>query len=214
MNIKHIVWDWNGTLLNDNWLSIKAINILLEKYDLPKVDKERYLKLFSFPVIDYYNKLGFDFDKTPFNIIGTEFIEEYTKRMYKVKMQKGAIDVLQYLKVSEISQSLLSAAKQQMLDSLMKFHNIEDYFIRVTGLSDHYANSKLAAGKAWIDELNLNPKEVLLIGDTLHDVEVANEIGTECILIAKGHATYDRLLSSGKEVFHNLLEFKEWIKMQ
>jgi len=214
MNIKHIVWDWNGTLLNDNWLSIKAINILLEKYELPKVDKERYLELFSFPVIDYYNKLGFDFDKTPFNIIGTEFIDEYTKRMYKVKMQDGAKDVLQYLKESEISQSLLSAAKQQMLDSLMKFHNIEDYFIRVTGLSDHYANSKLAAGKAWIDELNLNPKEVLLIGDTLHDVEVANEIGTECILIAQGHATYDRLLSSGKEVFHNLLEFKEWIKMQ
>jgi phosphoglycolate phosphatase len=214
MNIKHIVWDWNGTLVNDNWLSIKAINILLEKYNLPKVDKERYLELFTFPVIDYYNKLGFDFDKTPFNIIGTEFIKEYTERMYEVKMQDGAKDVLQYLKVSKIPQSLLSAAKQQMLDSLMKFHSIEDYFVRVTGLADHYANSKLAAGKAWIDELNLNPKEVLLIGDTLHDVEVANEIGAECILIAQGHATYDRLLSSGKKVFHNLFEFKEWIKTQ
>ena len=214
MNIKHIVWDWNGTLLDDNWLSIKAINILLEKYNLPKVDKERYLKLFSFPVIDYYKKLGFDFDKTPFNIVGTKFIKEYTKRMYKLKMQDGALETLKYLKVSGVSQSLLSAAKQQMLDNLMKFHNIEDYFIRVTGLSDHYANSKLVAGKAWVDELNLNPKEVLLIGDTLHDAEVADEIGTQCALISQGHATYERLLGSGENVFHNLFEFKEWFNKQ
>jgi len=214
MKIKHIVWDWNGTLLNDNWLSIKAINILLNKYDLPIVDKDSYLELFTFPVIDYYKKLGFDFNITPFNIIGTEFIEEYTARMYEAKMQDGAKDVLQFFKISGVSQSLLSAAKQQMLDSLMKFHNIEKYFVKVTGLSDHYANSKLIAGKAWIDKLNLNPQEILLIGDTLHDVEVANEIGTECILIAQGHAPYDRLSSSGRKVFYNIMEFKEWFKKQ
>lgn len=212
MKIKHIVWDWNGTLLNDNWLSIKAINILLEKYNLPKVDKERYLELFTFPVIDYYKKLGFNFDKTPFDIIGTEFINEYTKRMYEVEMQEGARDVLQYFNESGISQSLLSAAKQQMLDELMKFHKIDKYFIKVSGLSDHYANSKIAAGKTWIDELTYNHHEILLVGDTLHDVEVADEIGTECILIAQGHASYERLLSSGNKVFNNIIEFKKWVE--
>ncbi len=90
MKIKHIVWDWNGTLLNDNWLSIKAINILLLKYGLPAVEKEKYLEFFTFPVINYYKKLGFDFEKIPFNIVGTEFIDEYTKRMYDAQLQDGA----------------------------------------------------------------------------------------------------------------------------
>ena len=210
MKIKHIIWDWNGTLLNDNWLSIKAINILLEKYDLPAINIEKYLEIFTFPVIEYYKKLGFDFNQTPFSIIGTEFIKEYTDRMFEADLQKGAREILNYFHEIGISQSLLSAAKQQMLDDLMKFHNLKKYFLKVSGLTDHYANSKINAGKSWIKELKYDNKEVLLIGDTLHDVEVADEIGTECVLIARGHNTYDRLVSSGKNVFHNLHEFKGW----
>jgi len=214
MKIKHIIWDWNGTLLNDNWLSIKAINILLDKYDLPAIDKEKYLEIFTFPVIDYYKKLSFDFEKIPFNIVGTEFIDEYTCRMYEAKMQDGARETLNYFHEIGITQSLLSAAKQQMLEDLIKFHKLGKYFINISGLTDHYANSKVAAGKAWIKELKQDTKDVLLIGDTLHDVEVADEIGAECVLIAQGHTAYDRLKSSGKNVFHNLNEFKEWFSKQ
>jgi len=210
MNIKHIIWDWNGTLLNDSWLSIKAINILLKKYNLHEINKERYLEMFTFPVIEYYKKLGFDFDKTPFSIVGTEFIKEYTDRMYEAKMQDGARESLNYFHEIGITQSLLSAAKQQMLEDLMKFHNLEKYFIKISGLNDHYANSKVDEGKSWISELKYDPNEVLLMGDTLHDVEVANEIGTECVLIAQGHTSYDRLQSSSRNVFQNLNEFKRW----
>ncbi|MBU0529368.1 HAD hydrolase-like protein [bacterium] len=210
MKIKHIIWDWNGTLLNDSWLSITAINILLKKYNLPAIDKEKYLEIFTFPVIKYYEKLGFDFDKTPFSIVGTEFIKEYTDRMYEAKMQDGARESLNYFYEIGITQSLLSAAKQQMLENLMKFHDLEKYFLKISGLTDHYANSKVDVGKSWIKELKYNPNEVLLIGDTLHDVEVADEIGTDCVLVAQGHTTYDRLKSSCRNVFHNLNEFKGW----
>lgn len=212
MKIRHIIWDWNGTLLNDNWLSITAINILLKKYDLPTINKEKYLEIFTFPVIEYYKKLGFDFNQIPFSIIGTEFIKEYTERMYEAKMQDGAQETLNHFHYNGISQSLLSAAKQQMLDDLMRFHKLEKYFQKVCGLTDHYANSKVSAGKSWIKELEYDSKEVLMIGDTLHDVEVANELGTECVLIAQGHTSLNRLKSSGKDVFHNLQELKEWFK--
>ena len=214
MKIKHIIWDWNGTLLNDSWLSIKAINILLLKYGLPTIEKDKYLEIFTFPVIKYYENLGFDFDKTSFSIVGTEFIKEYTLRMYEAKMQDRARETLNYFHEIGITQSLLSAAKQQMLEDLIKFHKLEKYFIKISGLTDHYANSKVDAGKAWIKELKQDTKDVLLIGDTLHDVEVADEIGTECVLIAQGHTAYGRLKSSGRNVFHNLNEFKGWFIKQ
>jgi phosphoglycolate phosphatase len=214
VKIKHIIWDWNGTLLNDSWLSIKAINILLLKYGLPAIEKDKYLEIFTFPVIKYYENLGFDFDKTSFSIIGTEFIKEYTFRMYEAKMQDGARETLNYFHEIGITQSLLSAAKQQMLEDLIKFHKLGKYFIKISGLTDHYANSKVNAGKAWIKELKQDTKDVLLIGDTLHDVEVADEIGTECVLIAQGHASHDQLKSSDRRVFYNLHEFKGWFIKQ
>ena len=210
MNIKHVVWDWNGTLLDDKNLAVTAINVLLKKYDLQEIDLEKYLELFSFPVIDYYERLGFDFNKTPFTVVGTEFIEEYTARMYAVEMHEGAKEVLKYINDSGASQSLLSAAKQQMLDDLMDFHDIGKYFKKVVGLDNHYANSKLEAGKQWIKDLGIPLPQVLFVGDTIHDVEVANEIGANCVLIANGHAPYHKLDASGVKVFRNILEFKDW----
>ena len=214
MKIKHIIWDWNGTLLNDNWLAITAINILLKRYKLPPITLEKYLAVFAFPVIDYYKNLGFDFDKTPFTIVGTEFIDEYISRMYKAKLHDGVLETLKYFNENGISQSLLSAAKQKMLDDLMEYHDLEKYFYKVCGLTDHYANSKVDVGKSLINDLDCKSSEAIMMGDTLHDAEVADEIGTQCALIAHGHATYERLVASGKNVFHNLLEFKDWFNKQ
>ena len=81
MGIKHIIWDWNGTLLDDLWLSIKAINIVLKRYSLSEITEDKYLDIFTFPVVDYYELLGFDFNKHPFEVVGTEFIEEYTNKV-------------------------------------------------------------------------------------------------------------------------------------
>ena len=70
MKYKHIIWDWNGTLLNDTWLCVEGINKSLEKRSLQTITEEIYRKVFSFPVEDYYKRLGFDFKKEPFEVPG------------------------------------------------------------------------------------------------------------------------------------------------
>ena len=80
MEYKHIIWDWNGTLLNDRQFCIKIMNGVLSRRDMDEMTEEWFLDNFCFPVKDYYVKLGFDFDKEPFSISGTEFIHEYVKR--------------------------------------------------------------------------------------------------------------------------------------
>ena len=58
-----IIWDWNGTLLNDLDLSVSTINTLLYKRELPLLKNDTYKEVFSFPVKDYYQAVGFDFMK-------------------------------------------------------------------------------------------------------------------------------------------------------
>ena len=68
--IETIIWDWNGTLLNDLRLCVKTINSLLEKRSLPVLTTSSYKEVFSFPVKDYYEKVGFDFSKEDFRNSG------------------------------------------------------------------------------------------------------------------------------------------------
>ena len=114
MGIKHIIWDWNGTLLDDLWLSIKAINIVLKRYSLPEITEEKYLDILTFPVVNYYELLGFDFNKHHFEVVGTEFIEEYTRFQKKPKLHHGARELMSEISNRGITQSLVSAARKKM----------------------------------------------------------------------------------------------------
>ncbi len=210
-NFTRIIWDWNGTLFNDAWLCMDVMNGLLEEHGLPLLTLERYQRLFDFPVEDYYRRLGFDFDRTPFEQVGTTFIQRYEARRLECELHDGALNALQTLAQNGIPQTMLSAYKQQTLESLLHHFNIHTYFEAVTGNDDHYATGKVANGLAWIESIRHPRNEILLIGDTAHDAEVAAALGVDCVLVAGGNQDEARLQACGVPFYPSL---RAWVDTQ
>ena len=209
--LKHIIWDWNGTMLDDRWLTIAAMNIVLARRNMDELTEDQYLQVFTFPVIEYYRRLGFDFEKEPFSVSGTEFINEYNARAFEPQLHDGIIDLIAELNENGVSHSILSASSQKILNKLAKHHNINHYFIAVLGQDNHYAYGKIETGKMWINKLGIAPKNTLFIGDTEHDLEVANAIGSHCALLSWGHSSTERLENRGINVFDAMSDLKSWI---
>jgi len=203
---KHIIWDWNGTIFNDVELGIEIINKLLSERGLKTITIEEYRNYFTIPVKDYYTKLGFDFGKESFEIIGRLWIEEYEKRKYEYSLYYGIIEVLEKISGIGIEQSILSAYSQHTLEEMVNYFNLRKYFKYIVGLDNIYAASKLHLGIDLMKKLGNGKGETLLIGDTLHDYEVASEIGADCILVANGHQSRNILLESRTKVINNILE--------
>jgi len=203
---KHIIWDWNGTLINDIWLVVEIMNKMLKKRNMPGIDLKKYREIFDFPVIDYYAKLGFNFSKESFEELTVEFISEYYTRFNECKLFNEVEEVLKKIRDMGIPQSILSASKEDVLIEKIKYYGIDKYFNRIIGLENHYAESKVERGKKWIDELNLNPQDVLLMGDTAHDYDVSKHIGCDFLLVANGHYSYERLAKLGVDVIGILKE--------
>ena len=201
MKYKHIIWDWNGTLVNDTWLCVEIINKLLKKRNLKLVTIDDYKEKFMFPVREYYIELGFNFEDEPFEVSGLEFINEFKKRLFDASLYSDTEFVLDKLSELGISHSILSAQNQNMLDQSVNYYNISDKFIGVNGLDNHYAHSKVNIGKSWIKSLNLDPLHVLMVGDTVHDFEVSQAMGTDCLLLSSGHNSKQRLNRTGAKVF-------------
>lgn len=202
--ISGIIWDWNGTLLNDMQLCVRTMNELLEKRHLPLLTIDDYREVFSFPVRNYYEKIGFDFSREPFEIPAMEFITRYNEQMGGCSLHLDTLNVLRYFNSVGIKQFVLSAMRQEELESNLKLHGIRKYFEHVSGLNDHYAASKIDNGLRLIAALNLNPDELVLIGDTIHDFEVATELGCRCVLIANGHQSREILESAGVLVLDHI----------
>jgi phosphoglycolate phosphatase len=106
-NYTHIIWDWNGTLLDDAWLCVDVMNGMLKKRGMSLKTVEEYQELFDFPVKEYYIKLGYDFDKEPFDEVGMEFITRYNNRMRETKLHPEAGEVLVRIGAAGFSQNIL-----------------------------------------------------------------------------------------------------------
>ena len=74
-----------------------------------------------------------------------------------------------------------------------------------------YKRQKEDLTKNWINELELNFSEILFVGDTIHDKDIADTIGADCVLIANGHVSKERLVKTGAPVFNELNEIKNWL---
>jgi len=201
----HVIWDWNGTLLDDAWLCVEVLNGILESRDKVLIGLDQYQEEFSFPVRQYYEEsLGFNFSEESFDDIADEYLRAYNRRRYECRLQRGANDVLSLLDSKGVNQMVLSAYPQGMLNEAIGYYGISDMFNEVIGMDDFHAASKIDNGKLLLEKLDCQPKDVLLIGDTVHDYEVAQAIAVKCLLIPSGHNSAERLVSCGAMVVETL----------
>jgi phosphoglycolate phosphatase len=199
-----IIWDWNGTLLNDTGLAVQTMNQMLERRGLPLLSVDVYKSVFTFPVKDYYQKIGFDFQAEPFEVPALEFIDSYNSLVNECSLHYDTLNVLNYFQSLGVKQYILSAMEQQVLNDCMKHYQIGDFFEHVSGLDNFYAASKIDNGHRLIAELKLNSTDLVLIGDTVHDFEVATELGCRCILVADGHQSKAVLQATGALVIDSI----------
>lgn len=201
---KVIIWDWNGTLLNDTAICVECMNLLLLKRELPILDKKKYRKIFTFPVKTYYKNAGFDFEHEPFEIPAMEFIEYYHQTLSKAELFSDVLKVLKYIENKGLTQLILSAMEHDSLVKSLTDNEIVQYFDDVSGIDNHYAHSKLKIGEDLINKIDLPKKQLLIIGDSLHDLEVSDALGIDCLLIANGHQSKERLINKTPHVIEEI----------
>lgn len=201
---RHIIWDWNGTLFDDAWLCVDIVNGMLARRAQPPLTPDRYETIFDFPVQDYYARAGFDFSREPFEQLSNEFIDAYHRRVHECDLRPGARAALEAARAQGISQSILSAMQQTSLHALVEHFGLRPYFTDVIGLDNHHAAGKVDLARTWIAAQPLAPSEMVLVGDTVHDFDVAQALGVDCLHVHSGHHSRQRLTACGTTILDDL----------
>ena len=206
----HVIWDFNGTLLNDVDIGIQSINVLLAERGLNTLSSaEEYREVSGFPVVEYYKRIGFDFSKESYDKIAPKWVEQYMSRVDRAELYADALPMLEYVRQKQLGQILLSATELDMLRGQVAALGIGHYFHEICGMDNVYAHGKLSLAHKWREE-HLDA-EALFVGDTDHDFEVASTIGADCVLFSGGHQSRDRLLRLGCPVIDRLCELKNYL---
>lgn len=207
----HIVWDWNGTLLDDLWLCLESLNAILAIEGREPIGREHYRSIFEFPVVRVYAALGFPTDEWSFKAGSMAFMAGYEARRHECGLHAGAHDTLAALRDADIAQSVLSAYRHDLLVTIIADMKLDGYFTGLSGNNDIYAAGKADRARGHREALGLKPHEVLYIGDTVHDAETAEAMGADCILVAHGHQPREKLAATGHRVAADFAELRSWL---
>lgn len=207
--IKHIFFDFNGTLINDVDLCLELLNNLLSEQKKPSVDINKYKEIFTFPIKDYYIAAGIDLQMNSFDDLSIKFINEYQPRSLECGLFSDVIPTIKKLKAESIHTYILSASEKNNLVEQCKFYNLLPLFDEILGIDNIHAGGKVSLALDFMKKTNINPNEALLIGDTIHDYEVARAIGVECRLVSTGHQSINVLKKANAKIYSTLHEAVE-----
>lgn len=192
-------------------MAMESMNAILEQHGIQKLDQQRYLQEFGFPVQDYYGRIGLNKEETPFEEISKVFIQNYDSGLDRTSLHPHVDEVLKELKMAGMTQSILSASQEEDLHKIVKNFGIADYFTAMVGLDNHHAKSKVERGLQWMKDCGIKSGEAIMIGDTLHDLEVARSLGCDCILVSQGHQHHRRLEKGHDKVMSSLVQVKRYL---
>jgi phosphoglycolate phosphatase len=190
--VKTLFWDFNGTILDDARLCHDILVRMLHEVGRPTVTFEEYLDIFTFPVRDYYAKV-YDLEAVSFDVLAKRFIDLYKPESLKVPLTEGAVGTIKAVKAMGYRNVLLSASEINNLKEQLNHFGIGYLFDDVLGTSDIHAGTKTDIALDHVRNHPFDKKRSLMVGDTLHDAEVADAIGCDIVLYTGGHQSKKRL---------------------
>jgi phosphoglycolate phosphatase len=213
--ITTIIWDWNGTLLDDVDPCVATLNVLRARRSLAALSRDEYRALFGFPVRAFYESIGFAFAlDDDYSALSRDFIAEYRRRAPEMRVSEAARGALERLAARGIQHVVVSAMEMRLLGEMLAEHALTSYLRGYFGTRDHTAGSKVAIGAAAAADGGLDPKNVLVVGDTLHDLELAQAIGCRALLYAGGHQDRRRLEGAGVPVIESFAELDAHVERE
>lgn len=198
--MKYIIWDWNGTLLDDVSVCIDVMNGMLRRRGLRELTPRRYREIFGFPVEGYYRAAGLDLEREPFPTLAAEYIEEFNRRALNCGLRRGAEGALKGLRDRGYAQLLVSASERSALLEQAGRYGVTRYFQAVLGTGDVLAVTKEGIAREYMEANGISRDSAVFIGDTCHDWQVSEKIGCRCLLVEGGHMSRERLESTGAPV--------------
>ncbi|MEN6370312.1 MAG: HAD family hydrolase [Thermotogota bacterium] len=203
-----VIWDFNGTLVDDCALAVEAINVQLARRRLAPLSLDEYRQVFGFPLADYHRKLGFDLSVETMAGLADEFHDVYLAGAPACGLHAGVRAVLERLETAGVRQFVLSAMEETTLREALRRLDIGGHFEAIYGLDHRMADSKIVRGRELLGRFRLSASETLLIGDTDHDVDVARDLGVSAVLVARGHQSGNRLRTLGVPVYETFADLE------
>jgi phosphoglycolate phosphatase-like HAD superfamily hydrolase len=202
----HLVWDWNGTVLNDFEIILRSTNDSFTDHGLPLITAEQYRTQIKMPVRAFYaDILGHEPADEEWEGLDATFHKYYVAYEREARLSDGLPDLFREWSGRGHSQSLLSMYHDDKLVPVVEHHGIAHHFELVQGTTPPRPSRKGLHLQDHLTRLRVDPARVVLIGDSPDDAAAAASVGARVILYSGGFAAAQSLQAAGAPIADSLI---------
>lgn len=215
---KLIVYDWNGTLINDTWITAACFSRVTQQWGLPPLTEETFRQAYDVPWARMYKNLGVTEEQIAQlggHPIGDCFLDDYESRIDKAQLHEGAADILQSLARQGTDQIILSNHIDNKIERQLHRLGIASFFSTIlayrTYTAEERKTTKLDKLRHYMESKKINPSDVVIVGDTPEEIHIAKALGLTSISFTFGYASQARLEKEGPH--HLARSIKDFAKV-
>ena len=204
MNIEHICFDLDGTLVKSDKTIYKATLATLRHLNIKgDIPEQKFNNMIGLHFVDIFNEFNLevpDFEK---------FIGIYKKIYFDFiddsKLYNNVEDVLLSLKNNnDIKLSLLTTKGQDQAERIIKYFNLDNHFDFIMGRREGIAHKPSAEPLLFIcNELEIDAKNTLMVGDTELDILCGKNAGAITCGVTYGYRTEESLKENDPDYLVN-----------
>lgn len=221
MGGKHIIFDWNSTLLDDFHIIHECMNMIMEKVGRPTVSLDHFRACYDVPFERLYGNLGFvngEVEKM-MTLDRHVFHNFYEPRAENAGLREGATEILQHAKDGGVHSYILSNHIVEPIRTQLRRLSIEHFFTEVLAYATHATQfvdmTKGERLRRYMADRKIAGQQALIVGDSVEEIEIARTEGLISVAITGGGATEERLRAERPDhVIHSLHELKPILRQR
>ncbi len=212
---RHIVFDWNSTLLDDIAYLHGATNHLLTLEEVEPVSLDFFRSHYDVPFRQLYYNLGLP-DERVQRLIDREnstFHDYYEPMALRDGLRDGATEILDHARTHGVKTYILSNHIVEPIRTQLRRLEIEHFFAevlayanRTTQFRDMTKGERLRRFRA---EHGWSDHSAIIVGDSVEEIDIAREQDMVAVAITGGCVSEERLRDARPDyVIHSLHELQ------
>ena len=214
--MRHVVWDWNGTLFDDLEIVVASVNVSLRSVGAPPIDADRYRAVYERPLHRFYESLlGRPVLPEEMAAIDRDFHDAYHALLDQARLTVDARSAVDLVASRGRTQSVLSMWWHDRLVPAVRYFALDDYMLAVDGHRGPAGASKQNHLARHVEQLvrlfpgRVESRGMTVIGDVTDDADAARAVGVGCVLYDGGSQPRAALEATGAPVTSSLIEAVE-----
>jgi len=198
---KNLFFDLDGTLTDPGLGITNSVMHALARYGIQNVSRESLYPFIGPPLVDSFQKYyGFSKEKA---FEATRFFQEYfsTRGMYENQLYEGVVPMLEELKEKGKRLVLATSKPEEFAVTILKHFSLFSYFDFVCGgsMNEKTRTRKTEVVSYALETSAADPRESVMIGDRMFDVEGGKENGLRTLGVLYGYGSREELEAAGAD---------------